>query len=222
MGNMSKKGFFQQAARAGWVLPLVAIGLMAVSSSTIRNAQSPITVFIMCGSFLLLLLAGLILGIVGCFGVKKYSARTTIFPGAIGAVLSAAIFGLLFLVAVSSFHEYRGVSTDKQIESLQKLAEQSNNKLPVMADSDTRVDKISVLGPDLIEYQYTFVNAVKDEFDEESYVNEARPLIMNNYWNSEDFALFRDKGISVRFSYYDKYGDLITFITAPADEQSSN
>ena len=85
-----------------------------------------------------------------------------------------------------------------------------------MADSETRVEKINVLGPDLLEYRYTFVNAELDDFDVEKFVSTTRPKVEEYYHTNEQFKVLRDSSISIQFSYFDKNGKLISsIITSP-------
>ena len=221
MGEKSKQSFKQQAARASWILPIVTIVLMAVGNSAMQNSKSPLTGIIMGGVFLFSLLAGVVLGIVGCFGVRQHRAKTTILPGLIGAGLSAGILCLMLAIAIPSFLKYREASLNRATDALQRLADQTNKQLPVMADPETRVDRIAVIAPNLIEYQYTLVNAEIDQFDAEQFALEAQPEIVEYYRTSGQFKMFRENRISVRFAYYDKNGSLITNIVASPDDSSN-
>ena len=219
MQDKPKQSFVQQAARASWILPLATIVLMGVGSAAMKTKIGGL---ISGAVFLLLLLAGMILGILGCFGVKRHGAKTTIVPGAIGAVLNAAILGLLIAIAVPSFFKARGASLQKRNDALKALAEQTNKQLPVMADSETRVDKVVVLRPDLLEYRYTLVNQDRSEYDAEALASKARPQLLNQYQTSDQFKFFRENRIAVSFSYYDKNGQSITNIIASAKEASNH
>ena len=221
MEEKPNRSFLQQAARASWILPLATIGLMAVGNSAMQDTKSPVTGLVMGGTFLLLLVAGLVFGIVGCFGAKRHGPRTTIVPGIVGAVLNAAILGLLVAIAVPSFLKARGAALQKRTAALQQLADQTNRQLPVMADAETRVDSVSVLSANLIEYRYTFVNELKDTFDTEAYIAEARPQVLENYQTSDQFKMFRENGIHLLCSYHDKNGELIASIRVPEEEPSN-
>jgi hypothetical protein len=215
-----ERSFFEQAARSSWILPLVAMGVMAVFSSPVKSTLSHVSVLILGGVLLLLLLAGVISGIVGCCGVKRHGARTTVVPGAIGAVFSAAILGLLVAIAVPSFFKAREASLQKRSVALQQLAEQTNKQLPVMVDSETRVDRMTVLAPDLVEYSYTFVNSPKDELEPEAFAAEVRPKLLERYRTSDNMKAFRENRIAISFSYHSKDGQLITNIVVSAKDVS--
>jgi hypothetical protein len=210
-----------QAARASWMVPIVTIVLMAIGNSVMQSSKSPLTAIIIGGTSIILLLSGAILGIIGCFGAKRHGVKTTIVPGLIGAVLSAAILAILISIAVPNFIKARNTSPQKKTDALRKLADQTNKQLPIMADSETRVDRVTVLGPDLLEYQYTFVNTEKNGFDVEKFLSAARPQILENYRKGDQFKMFRENSVSVRFSYYDKNGKLITNIDISTKDTSN-
>ena len=122
---------------------------------------------------------------------------------------------------MSAFLRARDASTRKTTDALYAIAEQNNRKLPIMADSDTRVDKISVLRPHLLEYRYTLVNQVKGAGDEEKLAAEMRPYLLNGYQTSDKFKFYRANHIAIKFSYYDKNGQFITSIIAPENKTSN-
>lgn len=175
----------------------------------------------MSAVFLILLLSGVVFGIIGCFGVKRYGAKTTIIPGIIGATLSASILAILLSIAVPTFLQYRETSRENTINALQKLTDQANEKLPVMIDPDTRFDRIDVIAPDLLKYKFTFVNNELSEFDAEQFLLEARPQLIEHYRTSDQFKMHRENGISVQFSYYSKNGEFLTNIPISADSISN-
>ena len=106
MTDKMKPSFVQQAARASWVIPLATLGLMAFSNAS-QTSKSPLGGMITGGTFILLLLSGLIVGIIGCFGIKRHGVKTTLIPGIIGILLNSLFLVLLFSIAVPAFHRAR-------------------------------------------------------------------------------------------------------------------
>ena len=221
MEEKPKLSFLQQAARASWILPLANIGLMAIGNSAMQGTKSPVSDLVMGGTFLLLLVSGLVFGIVGCFGSKRHGAKTTIIPGLVGAVLNAAILGMLVAIAVPSFMKARSSALHKRTDALQKLVDNTNSKLPVMVDSETRVDRMAVVSPTLVECYYTFLDTTKSEFDAEAYVAETRPQYLESYLSGDHYKMFRENDIAIRYCYYDKNGQPLTNIVVSKKEISN-
>lgn len=218
MKNKNELKFQQQAARASWMLPLIALLLMGIGNSAMEGVGSPLSGLIIGGLFLLMLVVGFLFGVIGCFGAKHFGKKTTLVPGLIGAVLNATIFGLIIAIAIPSFHKARNTALKNRKEFLQQVADQTNQGLPiVLEDGETRFDEVKVLSPDHLEYSYSFINYLKDEFDSEAFEAEARPTAQNNYRTLDQFRMFREKNIRLDLSYYDKVGVPILSITLPEE-----
>ena len=218
MKNKTELKFQQQAARASWMLPIIAVLLMGIGNSAMEGLDSPLSGLIIGGLFLLMLVVGFLFGIIGCFGVKHFGKKTTLIPGSIGAILNATIFGIIIAIAIPSFHKARNAALGNRKEFLQQVADQTNQGLPiVLDDGETRFDEVKVLSSDHLEYSYTFINYMKNEFDSEAFEAEARPTAQNNYRTLDQFRMFREKNIRLDLSYYDKVGVPILSITLPEE-----
>lgn len=218
MTDKERRGFHQQAARASWMAPIVAFFLMAATNSTIRSSQSPLAGLIIGGTYILLLFAGIGFGITACFGGKRHGAKTTVIQGVLGALLSVSVLGIIIAIAVPNFIRTRDATRTARTQALQRMVNDANSQLPVMADDETRIDKITVLGHDALEYQFTFVHTYHNEFDIPQFNSESRAQIVEQYRTSDDFKMYRDNRITVRFTYLDMVGQLITSIDVGPDD----
>lgn len=75
MSKNSKLDFKQQAARASYILPIVTTVLMGIGNSAMQSSKSPLTGIIMGGIFIFLVLAGIVFGVIGCFGIIRACPR---------------------------------------------------------------------------------------------------------------------------------------------------
>ncbi len=102
-------------------------------------------------------------------------------------------------------------------KSLTQIAEVISKTLPKTVDSETRLDSVAALPGKNFVYKYTLVNHVKSDIDPSEFVGASRPQAENSYQTSPDFKLFRDKGVTLKYSYYDKEGVFIADFSVAAD-----
>jgi hypothetical protein len=209
-GEKTKRSFMQQAASASWVIPLITIAVMG--SITAVFWSIPSAGAILGTASAVPLFGGLVLGIIGCFGVGRHGARTTLVPGLIGATLNATILLILVTTAASTF-------TTNRHNILQKAADEANTGLPKMITEELRCDKVTAVNTSQMEFHYTFVDKLKDEIDADDWVAQMKPQVLKTYNTGAGKAkLFRDNKISLRFTYRDKEGQLIATIVVPGEE----
>jgi len=131
VNNKPKRSFQQRAARASWILFLASIGLIAVDFAIFEIGPSVFVMITMAGAFVLLLLAGVIFGIIGCLGVRRYGARTTLVPGIIGVVLNFAILGWLTSIAFPSLFEPSSTSQSRTQQAEKEIPDSDGEHFPL-------------------------------------------------------------------------------------------
>ncbi|AJR06069.1 hypothetical protein H744_1c1044 [Photobacterium gaetbulicola Gung47] len=94
-------------------------------------------------------------------------------------------------------------------ESLRKLSEVNNKKLPVMIDSETRLDSSWMLD-NVYEYRYTLVNLEAEEVDVDSFDHHMTAVIAKASCNDEFVRNLFLNNIEVRFSYYGSNGNIVS------------
>jgi hypothetical protein len=83
---------YAQAAKAAWMAPLIAFTLGCCTRGAMRGAPS--VGFVIAGFQLLLILAGLGLGIFALTGVRKHGSTGILAPAVVGIVLNVGIIAL--------------------------------------------------------------------------------------------------------------------------------
>lgn len=102
-GEKSTPNFPQQAAKASWIIPLLALGMMTLGNSVMRSTGSQLNPLILGGFVILLFLVGIMLGITSLFGIKKYGKQSILAPAITGILLNAFFLSLLVMIAVAAF-----------------------------------------------------------------------------------------------------------------------
>lgn len=92
---------------------------------------------------------------------------------------------------------------DHMNEILVKASSLVNQNLPVMVDSETRLD--STLGANYkFTYMYTLVNYDANELDKDILISEYKQLVTNGACTTESLIPFFKSGVTVIYSYYGK------------------
>jgi len=104
-----------------------------------------------------------------------------------------------------------GISGKQNIfdKNLVQTANQLNKNLPVMLDSETRLDSTMALPGKKFSYYYTLVNYSVDELDIENFENIMKPTILNGLKTNSDLKGFRDNKVTMIYFYKDKNGNEI-------------
>ena len=102
-GKKAADSFSKQAAKASWIIPLLALGMMAVGNSVMKTSSSTVGPLILGGFVILFFLAGIILGIISLFGIKVYGKKGILTPAIIGILLNVSFLSLLLMIAISAF-----------------------------------------------------------------------------------------------------------------------
>ncbi len=120
----------------------------------------------------------------------------TVIAGTIGKQIVNSIF-------------YQNPSFDEQLMS---AAEEINKSCPFLVDSDTQLDA-TIGGPGkTFTYKYTLINYSEDEIDSEEFTKLLRPNLINTVKTSKDMEFFRNKLVTMNYTYYDKNGIFIAKI----------
>lgn len=91
-----RPNFYQQAAKASWVAPVVALVLGCLTRGS--SERSPMTGGIVGLINVAMTFTGLVMGIVALFGVRKYGSRGILAPAIVGLVLNGLLVGSLIAV----------------------------------------------------------------------------------------------------------------------------
>ena len=97
--------FSKQAAKASWIIPLLALGMMAIGNSAMKSSGSSIGPLILGGVVILLFIAGIILGVISLYGIKKYGKKGLLAPAIIGILLNGGFLSLLLMIASTAINK---------------------------------------------------------------------------------------------------------------------
>jgi hypothetical protein len=100
---------------------------------------------------------------------------------------------------------YFKVSKDpRSIEHLSREAAQLNRSLPVLIDKETELT-VTEAAHAMFIYKYRLVNVSADKVDHAKFTAAAKPQLVQNSCNRRETRDdFLSKGVTMRFSYFDK------------------
>ena len=120
----------------------------------------------------------------------------------VGTIVGLAV-GLTVYFLVKQF-VFSPPSFDKV---MMEAASKINESCPIMVDQDTRLDNAIALPENILQYNYTLVNWVKDSVDLKAFEDYMQPMILNN-----------DNKTTMAYNYKDMNGVFITKISITADQ----
>lgn len=137
--------------------------------------------------------------------------------GKIGAVI-----GLLIVVAFAgAIGKNIGKSTVKNYEqgklegaieeTLIATSQQINKQLPMMIDSETRLDTTMCAGKH-VAYKYTMINLTEKDIDKIAFTNEIKTMLMKNQCSNENMIKMLKMGVQCNYMYQDRNGILLATI----------
>jgi hypothetical protein len=99
---------------------------------------------------------------------------------------------------------FKGNEDPRSIEHLSREAAQLNRSLPVLIDKETELTGTEGAHAMFI-YKYRLVNVSVDKVDHAKFTGAAKPQLVQNSCNRpETRDDFLSKGVTMRFSYFDK------------------
>ncbi len=133
--------------------------------------------------------------------------------GALLAVLlSGAIGNFVGKSSVDSY--YAGKKEGSLDAALGKAASTLNANLPMMVDSETRLDA-SMGANKTFRYNYTLVNHTSSTVSKAQLLEALEEKLINNVCTSSDMKAFVSNGVVVYYAYYGSDGKQIAVITVP-------
>jgi hypothetical protein len=124
------------------------------------------------------------------------------FTKAVIWVVAGALMGYLVLRAGPA---YFGAQEDpRSVEHLGKMAAEINRSVPVMIDQETELLP-AVGAPGMLIYNYRLVSYSVKQLDAKKFATGAKQRLMQNACATpETRDDFLKKGVTLRYSYYDK------------------
>lgn len=125
------------------------------------------------------------------------SSKQRIFTLVAYAITFAITF---FLVQYFFFQESTGDNF------LLQAAKEVNKSSPLMVDNETRLDSASILPDNIFQYNYTLINALKEDVDTEQLKDFLEPQITRQIAKNEQLKMFRDREVTMAYRYNDRKG----------------
>jgi hypothetical protein len=131
-------------------------------------------------------------------------------------VVVGVVAGLLGWWLLAGY--FKRTEDPRSIERLSREAAQLNRSLPVLIDKETELT-VTEVAQAMFIYKYRLVNVSADKADHAKFTAAAKPQLVQNSCNRPETRNdFLSKGITMRFSYFDKDKQHIATIdVTPAD-----
>jgi len=122
--------------------------------------------------------------------------------------LVSAVVGYVLVAGVLGLRHAEG-SLDSR---LARVADNMNQQLPIMADAETRLDKVTAGPGSQLTYAFTLPNQNKTNLDLPAFEKTLRQIIINNYKTNSSMVEMRTAQVKLVCLYKDKTGEVITNI----------
>lgn len=156
--------------------------------------------------------------IYGKNAIRALKAREPLppIPQKIATILVLAVSLIAFQIA----RNWPGNDGEAVDEALIEAASQLNAKLPMMVDSDTRLDNTMGLNKTL-RYNYTLVNYTASSVSAADINNALGQKILNQVCTSKEMRGFIKNGVTVSYAYHGNEGSQITVISVDPSQCGS-
>lgn len=125
----------------------------------------------------------------------------------------AAVFALFYVIGNFAGEAIVGVIKKPNIEkALQETAQEINKNCPMIIDSETQLDNAIALPGNIIQYNYTLINVVKETINIEEIRHFLEPTIINYVKTQPEMKVMRDNKTTFNYSYRDKNGVFLMLI----------
>ncbi len=123
----------------------------------------------------------------------------------------AAIVGFIAVGLVSQLF-FKAPTID---ELLNKAVSELNKTCPMMIDKMTRLDSASVLSNQEIQYNCTILPPENTSIDVGQLKTNMEPVIINSVKTNTELNKYRDRKVTVSYSYKDKNGAFLFKVSVP-------
>ena len=125
------------------------------------------------------------------------------------------LLGALFLISNDALSQNPSGSKPTQLEQseiealLIENSKKLNRNLPVMIDSQTRLDTTFAMGMTM-NYKSTLINLDSNQVDTDFFRNELKSQLIKSLRSDEGAMFLMRVGVTIIHRYFDKNGVLIT------------
>lgn len=115
-----------------------------------------------------------------------------------GSAQAASLGDMVGMLAgyPSARGEERGID-----DALVNLSRHMNRKVPLMVDTDTRLDRVTAEPGHKLSYHYTLTAAPKNEMNSKEFVKAIRPMLQQRLCASSEMKGFLQNGVTIAYVY---------------------
>lgn len=124
-----------------------------------------------------------------------------------------AYFGAQYFISSSK--------TSKIERQLKQASDDLNTRLPMQTDAFSRLDSTISIEHHTFRYYHTLLDIEKAAVNMDTVNKYVKPELLRNARTSPDLQGFRDYGITLEYTYYDKNGEYVTTITATKEDYNN-
>lgn len=130
-----------------------------------------------------------------------------------------AIIVACILAAVLLFFAVMKIFFSSPAETLLETASTNINKMcPVMVDRETRLDNVTIVGDNVMQFNYTLVNLSADQIDVNAAKMEIEPVVLNQVRTNPQMESLRAIKATIKYSYNDKAGKFLFSIKVTPED----
>ncbi len=129
-------------------------------------------------------------------------------------IIGAVLLCVLIFVAVKLIY-FRPSSPDREI---MKFARVMTEHCPSMVDRETRLDKVTFLSGNTLQFDYSLINFDKDSIPVTNLQKFMEPEIYKKIKTSPTLSKYLSKNLTWIYTYNDRNGDFIFKITFTPDQ----
>lgn len=143
--------------------------------------------------------------------------------GGIGLLLVIAFAGGIgkMIGKTTTDRFFEGKNEGALDSALMQAASEINANLPMMVDSETRLDATVGMNK-RFRYNYTLINYSANEIEPKAIVDAMQDKLINNVCTSKEMEVFVKNSIPVTYAYFGKNGKQITVITVSPSQCKSS
>jgi hypothetical protein len=124
-------------------------------------------------------------------------------------IIGGILLCCIILVSAKVFL-FNTSSPDKDVL---KFVKEMNKTCPSMVDAETRLDKVSALAENSLQFDYTLIYRYRDSVAIGNLKQYMEPVILNKIKTSPALSRYLSKNLTWIYSYNDRNGDFIFKIT---------
>jgi hypothetical protein len=124
-------------------------------------------------------------------------------------IIGGILLCCIILVSAKVFL-FKTSSPDKDVL---KFVKEMNKTCPSMVDAETRLDKVSALAENSLQFDYTLIYRYRDSVAIGNLKQYMEPVILNKIKTSPALSRYLSKNLTWIYSYNDRNGDFIFKIT---------